>query len=152
MFEILAIGEEKPDFVSARIQNFLGTDYSHVAVLVDGYLLYHATGEGFHAEPLDAIMAGHVIRHRIKVEVPDVSYARGWLDGCIGTEYSQSQYLGFFLPPLRRFLNNGTKRTICSEAVADFLFECCRLNDPRLFTRDFLSPRDIVEIARGQRA
>lgn len=151
VFEILAIGEENPDFVSRKIQNFLNTDYSHIAILVDGIKVYHATGKGFHTDWLQNVIPGHIIRHRIKVEPRNNSYALGWLDGCIGTEYSQSQYLGFFFAwwpwlqkLIRKIFDNGRKKTICSEAAADFLKECCGYE---IVQADFLSPKDVVNIA-----
>lgn len=148
-FEILAVGEIDPDFVSSRIQKFLGTDYSHSAILVDGEHVYHATGKGFHRMPLLELLPGHAIRHRISFELEGekAAYARGWLDGCIGIEYSNSQYLGFFFPLIRPFLRNKRAKLICSEVVGEFMDECLGIRDYRLVCCDFLSPKDVTEIA-----
>lgn len=146
---ILAIGEEKPDFVSRRIQSFLGTNYSHAAILVEDHWLYHATAKGFHQIPLHLVLPGHVIRHRFDYELnqEQSQYALGWLQGALGHEYSQSQYLGFLFPWLRRFVANGNSKTICSEAVGQFMFDCLNIREARLYACDFLSPKDVVEIA-----
>jgi hypothetical protein len=150
-FEILAIGELEPDFVSRRIQRYLGTDYSHIGILVDGLWLYHATGIGFHMVPLAAFLPGHAIRHRFAWELDrdTTQYALGWLEGCVGCEYSQSQYLGFLFPFLRPFVANGKSKTVCSEAGAQFMFDCLKVREPRLFACDWINPKDIVEICHG---
>jgi hypothetical protein len=149
VFEIIAVGEIEPDFVSRRIQKFIDADYSHSAILVDGETIYHATGIGFHRIPLLELLPGHIIRHRIRFELEGEAgvFAKGWLEGCIGTEYSHSQYLGFFFPFLRRFVDNNRAKTVCSEAVGDFMAECLGIRDHRLLNCDFLSPRDVTEIA-----
>ncbi len=145
-FEIIAIGEEKPDFVSSRIQKALGTDYSHVAILVDEEVIYHATGKGFHKEYLCDVLPGHIIRHRFEVRsARSDEFSLGWLEGNIGVPYSNLQYLGFIFPWMRKFVDNGRKRTICSEAVGDAMQECFGY---LIDDTDFKSPKDIVEILR----
>lgn len=148
-FSILAVGELEPDFVSKRIQHFLKTDYSHSAILVEDFMVYHATGKGFHAIPLHSLLPGHALRHKIDFELPDAQshYACGWLQGALGHEYSQSQYLGFLFPFLKRWVANGNSKTVCSEAVGQFMFDCLNVKDARLYECDFLSPKDVTEIA-----
>lgn len=150
-FEILAVGELEPDFASRQIQRFLKTDYSHCVILVDERWCYHATAKGFHMIPLTALLPGHAIRARFafELEVGPTQFALGWLQGALGHEYSQSQYLGFLFPFLRRFVANGNSKTVCSEAAGQFMFECLKVQDARLYACDFLSPKDIVEICHG---
>lgn len=147
-FEILALGELEPDFASRHIQAFLGTDYSHCAILVDGLWAYHATAEGFHMTPWATLSPGHAVRHRFEWELDrdTTQYALGWLEGCLGCEYSESQYLGFLFPFLRHFVANGRSKTVCSEAAGQFMFDCLKIKEARLYACDWLTPKDIVEI------
>lgn len=151
---ILSIGEEKPDFVSRCIQKQLGTDFSHSAILVDDLWVWHATKKGFHMAPLHTVLPGHIIRDKVDFELhgEDAAYARGWLDGHMDQEYSQSQLLGFRYTWLRPLLDNDNSKTICSEAVAMFMFQCLKIKDPRLFNCDWCHPRDVKEIANAARS
>ena len=144
-FEIALAAEKKPDFFSRAIMRALGTDYSHALIIVDNSRLFHATEVGFHESPLAEFVTDHIFRHRFDIKPACERYALGWLDGCIGTEYSQSQYLGFIFPILRPLVTNGRARTICSEAVADFIFDCVA-DKPSMGAADFLSPKDIFDI------
>lgn len=152
---ILAVGEDRPDLMSGLIQWRFKTDYSHSAILIDDEWVYHATGKGFHAQRFIEVLDGHKIRHRIEftLEGPDADFARGWLLGHEGQEYSTSQLIGFGLigKHFRRFLSNGKAKLICSEAVGLFMAECLKINDPRLLECDWLAPRDITEIAYAAR-
>lgn len=152
-FEVLAIGEEKPDFVSRRIQSFLGTDYSHCAILVADRWCYHATEQGFNMVPWIHVAPGHIIRHRFAFELDPArtQFSLGWLHASLGKEYSESQYLGFLFPFLRRFVANDRSKTVCSEAVGQFLFDCVGVKHGSLHKCDFLSPKDVVEICYASR-
>ncbi len=150
-FSILAVGEIDPDFVSRRIQRFMGTDYSHCVILMDDKWCYHATAEGFNMRPISTLLPDHIIRQRFDFELDAINsmFAAGWLQGALGHEYSQSQYLGFLFPFLQRFVANGNSKTVCSEAAGQFMFDCLKIKDARLFSCDFLTPKDIVEICHA---
>lgn len=125
MFELITLGEVKPDFVSTRIQRFEGANYSHVAILVDGYLVYHAIGKGVSRTTINDLLQDGlcVIRRRISIEVRSKCCAHTWLEAMLGTKYSLAQYLGFIFPVLRflPFVNNGRREVVCSEFAAQFV-------------------------------
>jgi hypothetical protein len=148
-FSILGLCEIKPDLLSRNIMRFIKADFSHIAILTEDGWVYHATGKGFRrlaaAEVLDE---KHRIAARADFEIEDHRYTKGWLDRAIGTEYSRMQYLGFLLPWgwVRKLVGNGKGSTICSEVAADFIEECLGY-DCGLVENDFLSPRDVMEVA-----
>ena len=146
--EIIATHEKKIDFVSKNLELFMGTSYSHNAIVVDEAVVYHATEKGFHKMPLSNLLLQCDIRHRFEFvrPIPEFYYAHGWLDGCVGREYSESQYFGFLFPFLKPMLQNGRKKTICSEVVADFMIDCLKIDDDRLSDADWLTPKDIVAV------
>lgn len=148
-FEIVAIGEIDPDFLSSRIQKGIGADYSHVGILVDDRLLWHATGKGFHCSQIQDELKGSVIRRRVGIPVFDESFARGWLNGRKGTRYSNLQYLGFIFPFLRflPFVDNGRKEVVCSEIAADFIVDCAIVHNDRLADTDWIDPKECMDIA-----
>ncbi len=144
-FEIIVSREKKPDFWSRQIMKALKTDYSHAAIVVDRMWLYQSTHEGFHRVSLGKFLETHDIWLK-PVWVTNGDYALGWLDGCIGTEYGLAQYGGFILPWLGKLFKNGRAKQTCSEAVADFLVDCCR--DGTVFKQgenDFITPKHVWE-------
>lgn len=154
-FELIALGEVKPDFVSRRIQRFEKTDYSHVAVLVDGYLIYHAIGAGVCRTTLSELLADGpcVIRRRVLIPVHADCCAKTWLDAQLGKKYSLWQYLGFLFPFVRFLprVNNGCREVVCSEFGAMFVgsqslrgYEATQLYSDT----DFVGPRLCMEVAR----
>lgn len=153
-FELLALGEVQPDFVSRRIQRFEKTNYSHVAVLVDGYLVYHAIGAGVCRTTLNDLLADGpcVIRRRVVIPVHSECCAKTWLDAQLGKKYSLWQYLGFLFP-LARFLpwvNNGAREVVCSEFGAQFVGSCSVRSYEALqkYTdTDFVGPKLALDVA-----
>lgn len=155
-FELIAMGEVKPDFLSRRIQAAIKADYSHVAILVDGYQVFHATGKGFHKSDLPTELEGGktVIRRRIEIPVERECCALAWLNARLGLRYSNLQYLGFIFPFLRwiPFVNNGRSEVVCSEVVADFVAENAKLGSICAMAFrdcDFVDPKQCVDIVAG---
>lgn len=154
MFELIALGEVTPDFVSRRIQKFEGTNYSHVAVLVDGYLVYHAIGPGVCRTTLSELLKDGpcVIRRRIQIPVHADCCAKTWLDAQLGKKYSLWQYLGFLFPALQFLprVNNGSREVVCSEFGAQFVGSQSKRGYEALqkYTdTDFVGPRLCMNVA-----
>lgn len=125
MFQVASCREKKPDLVSWLLMKVLKSDYSHVLIIQDGITVWHQVGTGFASEPLEEILKTHDLPDVITVKCPDEAMARGYIKRMVGTPYSESQYLGFIFPFLKRFFRNRHMRAICSEVVADFLKDCC---------------------------
>lgn len=149
-FELLFIGERKPDLFSWLIQcgqrriHGVKVNFSHVAILVNGYWVYDSTPKGFDLSNIDELLKGDlsVIRHRYELTlVPGTEDdALAWLRGRRGIPYGLLQGLGVVFPILRRFpfIRNGCKRAFCSESGADFLYEFCGRKREHLFSREIL--------------
>ena len=152
-FEVIAIGEKKPDTTSWLIQKFIHANYSHLAILVDGDRVFHATEKGFHESKLKDELENSEIRERIPIRF-DGNLQRwkayGWLLGKIGAKYSFLQYIGYLFPFINhlKWIGNKRRETVCSEVVADWLYDCAPdfIGDPRLKDADFLSPKQVIEI------
>lgn len=148
-FAIAATAENKPDFVSACIMRFIAAPYSHIAIIAPNDDVYHATGKGFHriklAELIDKRTMVHIAAFTLTPE--EAARATGWLEGRLDTDYGELQYLGFFLPFLRKWFSNNKAKTICSEVGADFLVECLGYQGKWVCGRDFLTPKDVIEAA-----
>lgn len=156
MFELIALGEVKPDFVSSCIQRKIRANYSHIAILKDGKFVFHATGKGVNRTTLDRLLADGpcVIRRRVEIPVENEDIAYGWLLGRLGLRYSNLQYLGFIFPFLRflPFVNNGRREAVCSELGADFVVDCS--NQKWIASKaygdcDFIDPKQCMDIAAG---
>lgn len=156
-FKIFVCGEKDPDWVSRKIMKKLGTDYSHIGmfVTVDVFeIIYHSVGKGFskiddieHYEEMKTFLKEHNFQEiDITKYIKNEQFALGYLEGRLGAEYSESQYLGFIFGFMRRFVKNGRAKGICSEEAARFLVNCC--NHELKFDRskfDFVSPKDVWE-------
>jgi len=129
-FQVFVSKEVNPDFLSRMIMKKLGTPYSHIGLLVTGTdcHLYHSTGKGFHRQSKEDFLSSGVKAIHASVDitplVKDKKYALGFIHGRVGTEYSESQYIGFLLPWTQGFFANKNKKGICSEEVMYFLNKC----------------------------
>lgn len=147
MFEIFVSREKNPDLVSRLIMKKIGADYSHIGIIVHGHTIWHATGSGFGIEPMESFLAKRMIVDRIKVDVRDEAFAMGYLHGMKGREYSTSQYLGFLIPAISKLFRNGQEKTICSEAVMEFMSACAGY--PFLSQgADFIDPKQAFELIK----
>lgn len=160
-FELLFIGERKPDPFSWLIQygqrriHGVPVDFSHVAILVDDTRVFDSTGRGFDECTLESVLKGDtaVVRHRFLVTVSEhnQNLALTWLEARKGIPYARLQCLGVLFPILRRIplIRNGFKRSFCSESGADFLFFWGVLgkSDKRLSARDWIDPYTLKLIA-----
>lgn len=146
MFQIASCRENKPDLLSAALMRVMRANYSHVIIIENGDTVYHATGKGFHAEPLSEVLKAHTLPDIIEVNCPDESLANGYLRRMIGMDYSESQFLGFIFPFMKPFFRNRHQRAICSEAVSDFLKDCCgcEINEDT----DYIDPVKAIAYAR----
>jgi len=155
MFEIVFSRPTKFELFSWLIRKVQGTPYSHAAILVDGRLLYQSTRIGVHSTDFAEFEKTHVVwKKPIATKTTGligVNYALGWLDGCIGCEYSQAQFVGFIFPKLRPLVINKRARRICSEFAADFLQDCCGVKVQKsMATNDFVTPKDIWEALENE--
>lgn len=148
--KIFVAREVEPDWVSRKIMKVIGADYSHIGIIVDDTIVFHMVGEGFSQCPLKEMESDHVLQTKDITDRIHMTYALGYLQGRLGVEYSQSQYLGFLFPFMRRFVRNNKEKGVCSEEVARFLLVCGQekyisgyLN--RFIDLDFVSPKDVWE-------
>lgn len=149
---ILATSEIGPDFISKMIMKKLKTNFSHVLIYFDG-LIIHSVGDGLvileHRES-QKYLETHEVKEKFNVALNcSEDYFYGYVRGAQGKEYSSSQYIGFLVPFLAKFFANKKEKLICSEFVAEVLNECCGFN---LKDLDFLSPKDIVEFLKKEKA
>lgn len=148
---IFVCAENDPDWVSRKIMKVIRADYSHIGIIVDDRTVYHMVGKGFSTMPLAELQVGHTLQLKnITNHIDNIQYALGYLEGRLGVEYSQSQYLGFLFPFLRQFVRNNREKGVCSEEVARFLLLCGKpqrieSNIHNLDSLDFVSPKDVWE-------
>lgn len=136
--------EKNPDFISASIMKFLGTDYSHVFFIHDG-VIFHSVGQGVKREYLSNYLKTHDITDVFEVDL-DLTYKEfeSYMYGAEGKEYSESQYIGFILPFMKKFVRNGKEKTICSELVSEVLEKFGGFKLPN--EADFMSPKDVYDM------
>lgn len=146
-FEIFVSAETKPDWFSKKIMRYMGCNYSHVGILVDETVIHHSVGQGFCQVLATKFLHDHVFVGRMPVRVISDAYARGYLAGMVGIEYSESQYFGIVLPWLAKLTKNGKEKLICSEAVAYFLTECCNIP---ILNQDCVTPKQIWQRLNGE--
>lgn len=145
-FYLFVCGEKDPDILSRIIQWRLGTDYSHMGIIVEcdgAKIIYHCVGKGFCTEHYSEFIKEHNIWEvDITRFMMEPNYALGYLQGREGINYSRLQYLGFVFPWLRFLVHNGKARGICSEEAARFMYQCCDHHlkiDSKKF--DFFDPK-----------
>jgi hypothetical protein len=80
-FEIFASAEIKPDFVSNKIMENLGIDFSHVGIIVNNAMIYDATGRGIDKEGILEFTKERKFIHRYDVTpyLKCVCLLRVWL-------------------------------------------------------------------------
>lgn len=153
-FYIFASAEKKPDCLSKAIMKKMGTDYSHVGVIVTkdeiqevNGEIFHAVGDGFCKSTTEEFLHKKKFQHikEITFIIKSQDFAYGWLHGSIGKEYSSSQYLGFFSKRLGKLVSNGKEKTICSESVADFVNDCTSSTYFKVLPTDFVTPKEVVD-------
>ena len=153
-FYAFASSEIDPDFVSKEIMETIGAPYSHCGVIAeedDSETIYHATGKGFHSQDIPSFLAeGKQFVHKFEMKLTvHPEFALGYLEGNIGKEYSESQYLGFINKRFEKLVENGAEKLICSEALTLFALKCCGLQKSNLTEgTDFIDPKEAIELAR----
>ena len=135
------IGEKIPDFFSRVIMNRLKINYSHAAILYKD-TIYHAIKQGVLAEKLSDLPKNDVIVHEKEIELKvSEDYFLGFMAGVVGTDYSETQLLGFLFDGIRSKVTDGRTELICSEFVAWVLQEMSDYKfDENL---DFVDPKDL---------
>lgn len=146
-FEFFSSRETDPDWQSKAIMKNLDCDYSHVGIIKNGVDIYHSTGEGVNKKDLDDFLKDHVFIHRVDITeyVINHDYAEGWLDGNIGKDYSESQYLGFINKKWRRICSDGKSEMICSEFNARFTDETTSIPIFDTVNCDFVKPTEYIK-------
>ena len=152
-FCIWVSAEIKPDFVSRMIMWWLKCDYSHIGIgLVDQdnelHTIYHSVGEGFSTLSVkDFLSHGKKIVGVKHIPVKNPDQALGFLDGMMGKDYSEMQYIGFMLPWLKKLVDNGEGELVCSEAATLFVQKYMVDGEIKFkdFNADFTSPKDLWE-------
>lgn len=167
-FEFFASYEPDPDWKSAGIMLATQCKFSHVGIIVDGQWIYHATGEGFNKEAVDEFLITHRFMHKWELVIKDDTpfghgRALGWLQGNLGKDYSETQFIGFGAQILQRFLpdvlvnkfkamvSDGARELVCSESAVRFGLEHCPLILEDGHNPDFDSPENAVEIMKAVR-
>ena len=157
-FEKVLVAEKDPDLVSQTIMDITHSKGSHIMIMIDGKILYHATGEheccgevykGVHKlgpKATTEYMKSHVIVKKKTISPLHEMYAIGWLDGNCGKGYSQSQFAGF-IPNwkwMKKLVDNDRALMICSELTTCFEIDCCGL----VFTgnSDYITPEDAINL------
>jgi len=130
------------------IKRRIGADFSHIGIIWNDITVFHATYIGYNKMNLHDFKQKNKIlgRQKINVNVSDQMYALGWLNGNLGKDYSQSQFLGFMFGWMKPLVNNNDERGICSEFVARFLQECTKIiivRDP-----DFIDPKQLWDVVK----
>ncbi len=140
-FEVAVTAEVNPDWLSSRIMKKIDRDYSHCIIIeADAGLIWQSTGKGFHSVQRSKFFSDgeRKIAYVMPINVADISFAKGWLRGKEGVEYSTSQYLGFIYPLFKPFVSNKKEKMICSEVQYRFAVECCGMPDD--LNADFVDP------------
>lgn len=140
---ICVAAEKIPDFISWRIMRFLKFAASHIFIVYKDRM-YHAIEEGITDHDFLEFCKDHHIVAKKEVEffcTEEEFFA--WYAKIKGTPYSQSQYVGFFFPFLKRFVRNKRKAAICSEFVAWAMEDLARRSD--FGDSDFLNPKEVFD-------
>ncbi len=165
-FEFFASYEPKPDWKSGGIMLATGCKFSHVGIIVNEEHIYHATGIGFNEEHIDEFLLTHQFAHRFELMLKDDTpfghgRALGWLQGNIGKDYSETQFLGFgaefverYLPAflvnkIKSLVTDGMRELVCSESVVRFGLEHCGLVLEDGHNPDFDTPEESVTIMQA---
>lgn len=146
--KIILTREINPDFVSKAIMRFTGKDSSHILIeyhcpVDDQMKVFQATGEGVNVKPSDEYFKTH---HKMMTIHLDLNCTPGefasYIDGALGKDYSESQYVGFIFPYkwIQKIVGDGEKEMICSELVARVVekFTDIRFSIPL----DFITPHE----------
>ncbi|XGC82055.1 hypothetical protein ACES2L_06100 [Bdellovibrio bacteriovorus] len=104
-----------------------GSQMSHALCILNGMVVFQAVNDGVETMPLDLFLKENVITEQVHYTLTDVQRLRleGYVAGCIGKEYSQSQLLGIVISKWLgiewKIFKNGTRKFICSELCANIL-------------------------------
>lgn len=147
MVEIAVVREIKPDLFSRLIQFFTKAAYSHVMIIVNGSVVYHAIGRGVVKEYLTEVLDGNsVICDRFEVELSNEDYVVAYMEGSLGIRYSLFQCAAIVLRLLRPLALQGRGSMHCAEFVADVWTNA--MKKPKLTSIDFLNQREVFEACR----
>jgi hypothetical protein len=119
---------KKPEFFSRVIFWSTGRKGSHIFAVKDG-LIYHCTDTGVAVEPLEFYLLTNDIietKHNVPLDrFEDLADFKKWHGEFIvkGVEYSFSQLLIPFIPPLRHVLANGRAKGACMEYICWLMFD-----------------------------
>lgn len=141
---VIFTAPNSPGIKSKLICRFMGTPYSHIA-LVYKDCLYHAIGNGVTWDPGLTYLKDHTIVKSYNVELAcSEDYFFGACAGERGKDYSQMQLILILLKMgwLNRLFYNRDEKMICSEFVAKFLrFSTIGSKLPKEL--DLITPKDL---------
>ena len=141
--------EKKPDFTSRMIMKIMRTSYSHVFFVHKGNI-YHSVGEGVCVEPYEKYLESHDLVEEFDVDlVCTEEVFEAFMDGEKEKEYSMSQYLGFVIPFMQKYVDNNNAKRICSELVAVALQNYGKTKYTFTKDLDFTNPKDVYEILKA---
>lgn len=140
--------EKEPDFLSKKIMEKYGTDYSHVLIQFmdesDGMVVFHATGEGVHTLRNSQVVDYFDTRKIVALGDITLKVSRdfflGYVKGACGKEYSQSQIAAI---AAGRIQKNGDEKMICSEVVGLVIRDLAGI--PLSGDQDGWTPYDIAK-------
>jgi hypothetical protein len=146
---VIIMREIRPDLVSRAIMAWTGVPYSHIAIgySVDGEdYLFHAYGRGVCCDRMDTYMQDHQAMGRKIVKLKcSLEEFRAYVNGAVGKDYSESQFLGFIFPYkwVLKLVGDGEKELVCSELVARVLHRYAGYEFHE--DMDWLDPKEVWE-------
>lgn len=127
--KVIFTREKDPDFISKKIMEKDGTNYSHVLIDYDENgerKIFHAVGEGvcIYAEnKYKDYYKSHIKAHEYEIELKvSKDFFLGYVEGSCGKEYSQSQIAAIAVGGI---LENGDEAMICSELAGLVIRDLC---------------------------
>jgi hypothetical protein len=151
-FFAFAGAEVEPDFVSKSIMKAIGTNYSHVGIIIQeegeeyGHII-DATGKGVCKSKVEDYIKDHELLEMIDITrfVLNGSNAKSWLEGNLGKDYSEGQFVGFKIPALKKLVGDGESELICSELCARFCNKHTTIDAFLETDPDFICPKTFIE-------
>jgi hypothetical protein len=146
---VFVASEYKPSYRAWPIMFWLKRSYSHAGILLNS-TVYHATRHGVIKENIEKFMKTDYFVHLIDVSdyLISTNYAKGWCEGSLGKDYSESQLFALVFKFLRKvkIMSDGKSEMICSEFTARFVDECTKIPIFDKVNKDFISPSKFIEV------
>jgi len=143
---------KKKTIFNYLIEWFEKTPYSHAFTACNAKV-FQANAHGVNIIKMSDFLELNYIIETVEFDLTpkQVQLYKGFVNGCVGKEYSQLQlvlivlgkYLGIFFHSI-----NGTKKYICSELCADTLSFVLKIHFPAI--HDYITPRQLLNYLRSK--